>query len=139
LLSDPVSTRFGVHEEGNQDVTSHAMTSGLLGLENLRVLRYSLAQNLLAAAQAIDLRGGPDKLSPRTRPLYDFIRQQTGKVMEEQPLGPDIERLYEAIRDGAIMKPLRNGVFKDYQGPAQPTSSEGDNKHHSFPKYTSKL
>jgi hypothetical protein len=55
-------------------VTSHALTSGILGLENLRLASYALAQHLLAAARVVDLRGGPDLLSPRTRPVYDFDR-----------------------------------------------------------------
>src|SRR5262245_40506014 len=70
LLSMPVTTFFGTHEENNQDVTSHALTSGILALENLRLARYSIAQNLVALAQAVDLRSGPDRLSPKTRPAY---------------------------------------------------------------------
>lgn len=97
LLSIPVSTFFGVHEEGNQDITSHALTSGILGLENLRVTRYSLAQQMVAVHQGVLLRGGPDLLSEKTRPLFEFIHKHVTYVKEERPLHNEIESLYEAI------------------------------------------
>lgn len=114
LLSIPVSTFFGVHEENNQDITSHALTSGILGLENLRLTRYALAQNLVAAAQAVDLRGGPDALSPQTKPVYEFIRNKVHYVEKERPLNNDIETIYESIRSGDLMSVLREKVFKNF-------------------------
>ncbi len=38
-LSAPMANFFGVHEVGNQDITSHALTSGIIGLEILRLAR----------------------------------------------------------------------------------------------------
>jgi histidine ammonia-lyase len=114
LLSVPVSTFFGTHEEGNQDITSHALTSGIIGLENLKLVRYSTAQNLLAVAQATDLRGGAKYLSPRTRPVYDFIRNISKYVEEERPLGEDIENVYQTIVDGSLMKEIRTKVLDNY-------------------------
>lgn len=115
LLSIPVSTFFGMHEEGNQDITSHALTSGILGMENLKITRYSLAQNLLAIAQAVDLRGGVDKLSPRTKPVYKFIRSMLRFVDIERPLGGEIETLYQTICDGTLLEVIREEVFNDFQ------------------------
>ena len=116
LLSIPVGTFFGVHEEGNQDVTTHALTSGILGLELLRVTRYALAQNLLALAQAVDLRGGPGLLSPRTRPLYEAARVHVEHVVTERPLHGQIESLYSVICSGEVASVLRDQVFLDYEG-----------------------
>ncbi len=114
LLSIPVSTFFGVHEEGNQDITSHALTSGILALENLRLVRYSIAQNLVAIAQAVDLRGGIQKLSPHTQPLYSYIRNKTKYVQRERPLNNDIEELYEAICSGSLIEVIRTKVLKTF-------------------------
>ena len=114
LLSIPVSTFFGVHEEGNQDITSHAITSGIFGTENLKLVRYSIAQNLIAIAQAVDLRGGAQKLSPRTQPVYEFVRLRTKYVEEERPLHEDIEVLYQSIVNGELTQLLREKIFKDY-------------------------
>lgn len=102
LLSIPVSTFFGVHEEGNQDITSHALTSGILGLENLRVTRYSLAQQMIAVHQGVLLRGGADLLSPITRKLFDFIHQKVVYVKKERPLHNEIESLYQSICLGEL-------------------------------------
>jgi len=112
LLSIPVSTFFGVHEERNQDITAHALTSGILGLDNLRLARYSTAQNLLAVCQAADLReGDADKLSPRTRPMYEFVRDRTEFVEEERPLHQDIEALYESMVSGEMNEMIRKDIF----------------------------
>lgn len=119
LLSMPVSTMFGVHEEGNQDVTSHALTSGILGMENLRVAKYSCAQNMLALAQAIDLRGGGSNLSPQTRPLYEFIRTITTYTKKERPLANSIEALAEAIFSDELKSIVLNKVFSGYAKDAQ--------------------
>lgn len=111
LLSVPVSTFFGVHEEGNQDITSHALTSGMIGIENLRLTHYALAQTLMAVCQAVDLRGGADKLSEKTRPVYRFVRSKIAYVKEERPLHNEIELLYEAISSGELNTLLREQVF----------------------------
>ncbi len=111
LLSVPVSTFFGVHEEGNQDITSHALTSGIIGIENLRLTHYALAQTLMAVCQAVDLRGGADKLSEKTRPVYRFVRSKIAYVKEERPLHNEIELLYEAISSGELNTLLREQVF----------------------------
>ncbi|MBI4009474.1 aromatic amino acid lyase [Candidatus Roizmanbacteria bacterium] len=114
LLSIPISTFFGTHEEGNQDITSHALTSGILGLENLRLARYSTAQNLLAVTQAVDLRGGAEKLSPHTQPLYYYVRKRVEFVKKERPLNREIEMLYESIKNGELLDIVTKKVFKDF-------------------------
>ncbi len=98
VLATPVSTLFGVHEQNNQDVTSHAMTSGILGRENLQVTWYSLAQLLIALMQAIDLRDGPKKLSPVTKQVYEQIRKEVPFIKKEMPLGPYIELVAEKLK-----------------------------------------
>ncbi|OGK35944.1 hypothetical protein A3A93_05850 [Candidatus Roizmanbacteria bacterium RIFCSPLOWO2_01_FULL_38_12] len=116
LLSIPVSTFFGIHEEGNQDITSHALTSGIFGLENLRITRYSVAQNLMAVAQGVDLRGGPKYLSPQTRPMYEFIRERVDYIKKEKPLYNDIETIYQSIISGEMIDYLRRKIFNNFYG-----------------------
>jgi hypothetical protein len=48
MLSNPVSTNFGYHEEFNQDVSSHAPTSAIMTLEVLQILKRAIATNLIA-------------------------------------------------------------------------------------------
>lgn len=111
MLANPVTTLFGIHEERNQDITSHATTSGNLALKNLELLKYSISGNLLAVAQAVDLRGGPVKLSPRSRPLYRFVREHCDFVREERPLHQDIETIAATIEDGSLVTTLLRDVM----------------------------
>jgi len=122
VLAAPVTTLFGVCEERNQDITSHAVTSGLLALQNLELLRYSLAGNWLALAQATEFRGGAHLLSPRTQPLYRFVRSQSEQVRSERALAPDIELLASSLKDGSAMQVIREEVF--HGDPADNTYAE---------------
>jgi histidine ammonia-lyase len=110
-LANPVSILFGIHEERNQDLTPHATTSGNLALKSLELLKYSLAGNLLAIAQAVDLRGGGHLLSPRTQPLYEAIRRYSPKVTQERPLHEDIERIAQALENESMMEVIREQIF----------------------------
>lgn len=111
ILASPVSILFGVHEERNQDVTSHATTSGILALRNLEILKYSLSTNLIAVVQGTDLRGGPRLLSPRTRPMYEFIRSRSKFVSKNRPLHKDIEAIAKSVESGEIMEIARKHIF----------------------------
>ena len=115
LLANPVTTLFGIHEERNQDITSHATTSGNLALKNLELLKYSLAGNLLAVAQAVDLRGGGQLLSPHTRPLYEFIRTHSLVVSKERPLHQDLAAIADRLEDEGLMTILREKIYPNFR------------------------
>ncbi len=110
-LAQPVTTLFGIHEEANQDITVHSLTSAIMAQTNLELLRYSLAMNLIAVVQAVDLRGGPDLLAPRTRPVYEFVRKHVSYVSKERPLHREIEVIAEKIHRGELNTILRAKVF----------------------------
>ena len=114
LLSFPVTTMFGIHEENNQDITPHSLTSAIMAFEDLRLLKYSLAMNLIVVCQAIDIRGGEKLLSPKTRPLYEYVRNIVNYVEVEQPMGAEIEDVAEEIESGKIMDMIREKVFNDF-------------------------
>ena len=114
ILANPVSTLFGVHEERNQDITSHATTSGNLGLKNLEIVQYSLASNLLALAQAVDLRGGPSLLAPHTRPMYELIRKHSERITKDRPLHSDLEKITGLIKDGTMIKYVRSKIYTEF-------------------------
>ncbi|GAX60656.1 histidine ammonia-lyase [Candidatus Scalindua japonica] len=106
VLSIPVTTFFGVHEEDNQDITAHGLTSWLLAKENLRLARYAVATNLIASMQAVDLRAvnepegkGKELLSPATQYLYDFIRKSIPYIDTDQSLSHYLEDIYNKISD----------------------------------------
>lgn len=65
----------------------------------------------LAVAQATDLRGGAALLSPKTRPVYEFVRKYSKRVKKDRPLSSDVEKLSQTLEDGALMQVLREQVF----------------------------
>ena len=98
VMAAPVSTAFGIHEELNQDLTSHAFTSAIMTWRVMELVRFSMATNLIASCQAIDLQGGPDLLSPATKPLYEFTRKIVPFIVKEQPLGHFVEMVAEQLK-----------------------------------------
>lgn len=113
FLSMPISTLFGVHEQNNQDLTSHAMTSGHIGRELLKVTWLSLAQTSISLAQAVDLREGKGKLAPKTLKFYNYIRDHVGFVKSEQPLGPQIELIAEKLQTTEFRKLLVEDILAE--------------------------
>jgi phenylalanine ammonia-lyase len=104
ILASPVSTAFGIHEELNQDVTSHAFTSAILTWDVLRLVKYSIATNLISACQAIDLRGGVKMLSPSTKDIYIWLRDKVPYIVKEQPMGHYIENISMDLKGKQLNK-----------------------------------
>jgi histidine ammonia-lyase len=96
-LAVPISTAFGIHEELNQDFTSHAMTSAWFTEQVMPIAKYAIATNFIAACQAIDLRGTDRLLSPMTKPLYHWLRDRVPYIKIEQPLGHYVELIADQI------------------------------------------
>jgi phenylalanine ammonia-lyase len=72
-IAGPSSIHSLPTEEYNQDVVSLGMHAAVTALEALDCLRNETAMVLLAAAQAVDLRGGPARLAPGTRKIYETV------------------------------------------------------------------
>ena len=74
-------------------------------------VRHVLAIELLAAAQAIDLRpDGPARLGQRTSRAYAEIREHASYLAHDRPTSPDIEALTDLIRSGAILQAVKDSV-----------------------------
>ncbi len=74
-MAGPSSIHSLPTEQYNQDVVSLGMHSAVTAAEALECLRNETAMVLLAAAQAVDLRGGPAKLGAGSRRVYDAVRR----------------------------------------------------------------
>ena len=67
-------------------------------------VRYVIAIELLAAAQAIYLRGvGPESLGAGTGPVYREIRERVEPVLVDRALAPDIAVLGELVDRGVLL------------------------------------
>jgi len=55
---------------------------------------------LLAAAQAVDLRGGPDRLGQGSRGVYDTVRRVAAFLDRDRPMEGDVAALAAEIHEG---------------------------------------
>jgi|HubBroStandDraft_1064217.scaffolds.fasta_scaffold01379_11 histidine ammonia-lyase len=76
------------------------MHSAVTAAEAIECLRYATATVLLAAAQAVDLRGGPARLGQGSRRIYDGVRQVAALLESDRPMEDDIAALAEEISWG---------------------------------------
>ncbi|MGH2856154.1 MAG: HAL/PAL/TAL family ammonia-lyase [Solirubrobacteraceae bacterium] len=101
--ANPVSLDYrGQLAEGIEDHASLAplavrTTSTLVGLAHRLV-----ALELIVAAQAVDLRGGPAGLGAGTARAYAVVREFAGTLTDETQWNADIDGLAELVGDGAL-------------------------------------
>jgi histidine ammonia-lyase len=103
LRANPGSLDFLPVSERIED---HApMTLGVVEklAEVVERARYIVAIECLIAAQAVDLRGlEAGALGAGARAAYGRLRAEVAALEHDRPLGPDIDRIEQLVRDGAI-------------------------------------
>ena len=99
-MAGPSSIHSLPTETYNQDVVSLGMHSAVTAAEALECLRNETAMVLLAAAQAVDLRGGPARLGEGSRGVYQAVRQAAAFLESDRPMEGDIAALADAIQSG---------------------------------------
>ncbi len=99
----PASTQSVPSNGDNQDVVS----MGLIAARNARrVLQNNsriLAVEFLSAAQAVDLSGRLDRLSPAGRATYERVRSLVPVLEEDRFMSDDIELVAAAISRGEFL------------------------------------
>jgi histidine ammonia-lyase len=73
------------------------MHAAVTAADAIECLRNATAMVLLAAAQAVDLRGGPQRLGQGSRRIYDAVRQVAAFLDRDRPMEGDIAALAEQI------------------------------------------
>jgi histidine ammonia-lyase len=63
-------------------------------------LRYLVAIELIASAQAVELRGVTGELGIGSREAYSAIREHVAPLTEDRALGPDFSRIAELLGTG---------------------------------------
>src|SRR5258708_9934849 len=89
-MAGPSSIHSLPTEQYNQDVVSLGMHAAVTAMDALECLRNETAMLLLAAAQAVDLRGGPDKLGDGARRVYPAVREQATLPGPHRPLEEEV-------------------------------------------------
>jgi histidine ammonia-lyase len=86
--------------EDHAPMTPHAIAKSVVIADNLC---YLAAIELLAAAQAVDLRGlDPAALGRGANTAYDAVRKAVATLDEDRSIGPDIEAIERLVAAGAI-------------------------------------
>ncbi|OLF12927.1 tyrosine 2,3-aminomutase [Actinophytocola xinjiangensis] len=103
----PASTQSVPSNGDNQDVVS----MGLIGARNARRVlgnnNYILAVEYLAAAQAVDVSGRLDGLSPAGRATYDAIRSLVPTLEHDRFMADDLETIASALSRGVFLDAVR--------------------------------
>ncbi len=103
--ANPVSLDYrGQLAEGVEDHASMAplavsTTSTLVGL-----MHRLVALELIIAAQAVDLRGGPSRLGGGTGRAYGLVREYAGTLTDETDWNADIEGLAQLVGEGGLAR-----------------------------------
>jgi len=101
-LAGPSTIHSLPTEQYNQDVVSLGMHAAVSALDALRCARDLTAMVLIAAAQAVDLRGGPDKLGQGSRRVYETVRTHAPFLETDQPLEEEVASLSRRLAAEAI-------------------------------------
>jgi histidine ammonia-lyase/phenylalanine ammonia-lyase len=89
----------------NQDKVSMAMTAARQARDVVEIAERVASMHLLACCQAADLRGA-DLLAPRTRLVYERIREVSAEVDRDRELQHDIGRVAELLRSDELLDGL---------------------------------
>jgi histidine ammonia-lyase len=97
VLSHPAATGSIPAAADQEDFVSMGMTTAIQTRQILENAWHVVAIELMAAAQAFDLRA-PVKPSPASEAAYEVVRQHVKKLEEDRPLFGDINTLTRVRR-----------------------------------------
>ncbi|HEU4344318.1 MAG TPA: aromatic amino acid ammonia-lyase, partial [Candidatus Binatia bacterium] len=104
-LASPSMVHTLPTEQYNQDVVSLGMHAALTGMQMTTLLHDAVAIALITLCQAVDLRGGSQRLGRGCRAVYDRVRSGVLFVDEDRPLDDDIKKVTVMIRRRSIPLP----------------------------------
>ncbi|RCG28769.1 aromatic amino acid lyase [Streptomyces diacarni] len=97
----PASTFSRSTEAHNQDKVSMSTIAARDARTVIELTREVAAIHLIAACQAVELRGA-DQMSPRTRAVYERIREKVPFASTDRRFDGDIAAVVELISSGAL-------------------------------------
>ena len=108
-LSNPATVFSRSTEAHNQDKVSMATIAARDARSIVELAQNVAAIHLLAATQALDLRG-PEKASPVTRAAHDIVRSRVPFMDGDRRMDEDIREVVELIRSGELSRLARAGA-----------------------------
>jgi phenylalanine ammonia-lyase len=104
-LANPSMIHTLPTEQYNQDMVSLGMHAALTTMQMTAILRDATAIALIALCQAIDLRGGSEKLGRGNRAVYQAVRGQVPFADQDKPMDGEIRKVAELIKQRSIPVP----------------------------------
>ncbi|TPN78468.1 histidine ammonia-lyase [Mesorhizobium sp. CU2] len=98
--ANPVMLDFLPVSEGVEDHATQTQLAIAKCAEMITLWRRLIALELMAAAQAVDLREGL-VLAPATGVIHAAVRAHVATLKEDRPLGTSANTLYAALADGS--------------------------------------
>lgn len=92
----PIPVADGVEDQASMAPSVLAKTEAII-----ERLRYLVAIELIASAQAVELRGVENELGTGTQEVYRRVREHVPPLSEDRAQGPDFQRISELIRNSA--------------------------------------
>jgi histidine ammonia-lyase len=103
FLANPVSLDYrGQLAEGVEDHASMAPLAVSTTSSLVSLCHRLIALELIVAAQAIDLRGGPGRLGKGTARAYVVVREYAGTLVDETDWNADVEGLARLVGAGDL-------------------------------------
>ena len=109
VLCHPAATGSIPAAADQEDFVSMGMTTALKTRQIIENAQAVLAIELIAGAQAVDLRK-PARPSRGVQAAYDVIRKHVAFLEEDRPLYDDINRLSAVVQSGEILAAVEAAV-----------------------------
>jgi histidine ammonia-lyase len=109
VLCHPASVDSIPTSAGQEDHVSMGNAAGLKAWQVLANAEHAVAIELLAAAQAVEFLA-PLEPGHGGRATHAFVRSLSARLRDDRPLGPDIEAVAGAIRDGSLVAAVEAAV-----------------------------
>ena len=111
VLCHPAATGSIPAAADQEDFVSMSMTTAIKTRQILENAWHVVAIELMAAAQAFDLRS-PVKPSPAAEAAYQAVRSHVKRLDEDRPLFDDINTLTRMAKDGKILEAAEKAVSR---------------------------
>ena len=108
-LCHPASVDSIPTSAGQEDHVSMGNASGLKAAQVVANAERAVAIELLAGAQAVEFLA-PLEPGRGVRTVHDAVRLRSPRLRDDRPLGPDIEAVATAIRDGSLVAAVAASV-----------------------------
>lgn len=117
VLSHPASVDSIPSCENQEDFVSMGTISARKAADIVANSRRVLATEIMAACQALDLKGNADKLGKGTAPAYRVVREALNFIEHDKDIEiyDELNKATALLEDGSILKAVESAVKLDIQ------------------------